>query len=45
MDSTEIFNEIEGDNTNIIKGAAVVMWLSSWLAEQEDWGSMPGLAT
>ena len=26
-------------------GAAVVEWLSSWLAEQEDRGSIPGLAT
>ena len=28
-----------------IKGAAVAEWLSSWLAEQEDMGSIPGLAT
>ena len=27
------------------KGAAVAEWLSSWLAEQEDRGSIPGLAT
>ena len=27
------------------QGAAVVEWLSSWLAEQEDRGSIPGLAT
>ena len=27
------------------KGAAVVEWLSSWLAEQEGQGSIPGLAT
>ena len=26
-------------------GAAVAEWLSSWLAEQDDWGSIPGLAT
>ena len=26
-------------------GAAVAEWLSSWLAEQEDRGSTPGLAT
>ena len=26
-------------------GAAVVEWLSSWLAEQEDRGSIPSLAT
>ena len=26
-------------------GAVVAEWLSSWLAEQEDWGSIPGLAT
>ena len=26
-------------------GAAVVEWLSSWIAEQEDRGSIPGLAT
>ena len=29
----------------MVKGAAVVEWLSSWLAEQEDRGSIPGLAT
>ena len=28
-----------------IRGAAVAEWLSSWLAEQEDRGSIPGLAT
>ena len=27
------------------KGAAVAKWLSSWLAEREDWRSIPGLAT
>ena len=26
-------------------GAAVAEWLSSWIAEQEDRGSIPGLAT
>ena len=26
-------------------GAAVAEWFSSWLAEQEDRGSIPGLAT
>ena len=26
-------------------GAAVAEWLSSWLAEQEVWGSIPGHAT
>ena len=26
-------------------GAAVADWLSSWLAGQEDLGSIPGLAT
>ena len=26
-------------------GAAVAEWLSSWLAVQEDRGSIPGLAT
>ena len=26
-------------------GAAVAEWLISWLAEQEDQGSIPGLAT
>ena len=30
---------------NVSKGAAVVEWLSSWLAEQGDRGSIPGLAT
>ena len=29
----------------IEKGAAMVKWLSSWLAEQEVRGSIPGLAT
>ena len=28
-----------------IRGAAVAKWLSSWLAEQEDRDSIPGLAT
>ena len=28
-----------------IAGAVVAEWLSSWLAEQEDRGSIPGLAT
>ena len=28
-----------------VGGAAVAEWLSSWLAEQEDRGSIPGLAT
>ena len=27
------------------KGAAVAEWSSSWLAEQEDRGSIPGLGT
>ena len=27
------------------QGAAVAEWLSSWLGEQEDRGSIPGLAT
>ena len=30
---------------NITVGAAVAEWLSSWLAEQEDRGSIPRLAT
>ena len=29
----------------LMMGAAVAEWLSSWLAEQEDRGSIPGLAT
>ena len=29
----------------IFAGAAVAEWLSSWLAEQEDRGSIPSLAT
>ena len=29
----------------LMLGAAVAEWLSSWLAEQEDRGSIPGLAT
>ena len=28
-----------------MRGEAVAEWLSSWLAEQEDRGSIPGLAT
>ena len=28
-----------------LQGAVVAEWLSSWLAEQEDRGSIPGLAT
>ena len=32
-------------NRCCIGGAAVAEWLSSWLAEQEDRGSIPGLAT
>ena len=28
-----------------VMGAAVAEWLSSWLAEQEVWGSIPYLAT
>ena len=28
-----------------VQGEAVAEWLSSWLAEQEDRGSIPGLAT
>ena len=31
--------------TKVFVGAAVAEWLSSWLAEQEDRGSIPGLAT
>ena len=30
---------------SLVVGAAVTEWLSSWLAEQEDRGSIPGLAT
>ena len=39
--------EINDITENIIStsGAAVAEWLSSWLAEQEDRGSIPGLAT
>ena len=29
----------------VLAGAAVAEWLSSWLTEQEDRGSIPGLAT
>ena len=28
-----------------LSGAAVAEWLSSWIAEEEDRGSIPGLAT
>ena len=35
----------KGAAFNAIKGAAVAEWLSSWLAEQEVRGSIPGLAT
>ena len=31
--------------TSVLLGAAVAEWLSSWLAEQEDRGSIPRLAT
>ena len=31
--------------SNWVAGAVVAEWLSSWLAEQEDRGSIPGLAT
>ena len=30
--------------SQLFLGAAVAEWLSSWLQEQEDWGSIPGLA-
>ena len=30
---------------SVASGAVVAEWLSSWLAEQEDRGSIPGLAT
>ena len=33
------------DFTWRFEGAAVAEWLSYWLAEQEDRGSIPGLAT
>ena len=33
------------DVSQLFYGAAVAEWLSSWLAEQEDRGSIPGLAT
>ena len=40
---------MEPNNINIFSfillGAVVAEWLSSWLAEQEDQGSIPGLAT
>ena len=29
----------------LLLGAVVAEWLNSWLAEQEDWGWIPGLAT
>ena len=29
----------------MVAGAVVAKWLSSWLAEQEDRSSIPGLAT
>ena len=29
----------------MLEGAVVAEWLSSWLVEQEDRGSIPGLAT
>ena len=31
--------------TLFVSGAVVAQWLSSWLVEQEDRGSIPGLAT
>ena len=35
----------KGEFSSSPAGAAVAEWLSSWLAEQEDRGSIPGLAT
>ena len=37
--------QIYAPNFKSISGAAVAEWLSSWLAEQEDRGSIPGIAT
>ena len=38
-------NYVIYENLQIPKGAAVAEWLSSWLAEQENRGSIPSLAT
>ena len=37
------YDEFNLSTKLISSGAAVAEWLSSWLAEQEDWGSFPGL--
>ena len=34
-----------GLSFNLLEGVAVAEWLSSWLAEQEVRGSIPGLAS
>ena len=35
--------EVQNPDLTYVGGAAVVEWLSSWLAEQEVWGLIPGL--
>ena len=39
------FYSLSRSMLEFIYGTAVAEWLSSWLAEQEDRGSIPGLAT
>ena len=39
------FNNFLGEVNGRKSGAVVAEWLNSWLAEQEDRGSIPGLAT
>ena len=43
--STWICFDTHSFNVYWLLGAAVAEWLSSWLAEQEDRGSIPRLAT
>ena len=42
---SDTFNELRDYNARRRWRAAVAEWLSSWLAEQEDRGSIPRLAT
>ena len=48
-ESIQAFNAPSHRSSNVTstnnEGAAVAEWLSSWLAEQEDRGSIPSLAT
>ena len=45
--SSELYKlyNVNAAGSLLLSGAAVVEWVSTWLAEQEIWGSIPGLAT